>query len=150
MAPKKMIGVLGGSLAEPKFLESAYQIGRLLAEKGAILVCGGREGVMEAACKGAVEAGGLTVGILPSDNLRLANPYVTIPVATGMGAARNKIIVNTAEAFIAIDGRYGTLSEIAFALDAGKRVVGLGSWDIEGVIRAETPEQAVNIAIGEG
>jgi uncharacterized protein (TIGR00725 family) len=144
-----MIGVIGGSTAEPKYLDYAYQVGKLLAQRKAVLICGGREGIMEAACKGAVEEGGITVGILPFDNSEAANPYVTIPIATGMGTARNKIIVNTATAFIAIAGKYGTLSEIAFALDAGKRVVGIGTWDIEGIIKAELPEQAVKIVLGE-
>lgn len=104
---------------------------------------------MEAACRGAVDGGGITVGVLPLDDVDTANDYVQIPIATGMGTARNKIIINTAEAFIAIDGRYGTLSEIAYALDAGKVVVGYQTWDIEGVIMARTPEQAVKLAMGD-
>jgi uncharacterized protein (TIGR00725 family) len=144
---RKIIGVIGGSSAEPEYLEMAKEVGRLLAEQNIILVCGGLGGVMEAACKGAFQAGGITVGILPSTSVTMANPYVTIPIATGMGSARNKIIVDTSEAFIAIAGAYGTLSEIAFALDAGKKVIGLGSWDIPGVVAAKTPIEAVAMVL---
>ncbi|MCP4582445.1 MAG: TIGR00725 family protein [candidate division Zixibacteria bacterium] len=144
-----MIGVIGGNAADDKNLEFAYQVGRLIAGRDAILICGGRGGIMEAACRGAGDGGGITVGVLPSDDIDSANDYVQIPIATGMGTARNKIIINTAEALIAIDGRYGTLSEIAFALDAGKKVIGYNSWDIEGVISARTPEQAVKLSMGE-
>ena len=102
---------------------------------------------MESACRGAHDAEGKSIGILPSDDPNTANKYVAIPIATGIGAARNKIIVNTAESFIAISGKYGTLSEIAFALDAGKRVIGLGTWNIDGVIKADSPEQACELAL---
>jgi uncharacterized protein (TIGR00725 family) len=149
MERKRIIGIIGGSEAQEKHLDFAYKVGRLIAKSDAVLVCGGRGGVMEAACRGAVDAEGVTLGILPFDDIETANDYVTIPVATGLGTARNKIIINTGEAFIAIAGRYGTLSEIAYALDAGKRVVGFDTWDIEGVIEVITPEQAVKLAMGE-
>ncbi len=150
MKTKKIIGVIGGSDVELKYLEYAYEVGKLITKKGAILLCGGLGGVMQAACKGASDAGGITIGVLPSDDIRTANEYVSIPIATGIGTARNKIIINTGEAFIAISGMYGTLAEIAYALDAGKRVVGLGSWDIEGVVYAKTPQQAVDLAMEDG
>ena len=148
MKHKPIIGVIGGSEAEPIYIKQAYQVGKLLAKLGAILVCGGLGGIMEAACKGASEAGGTTIGILPVDDPKAANDYVTLPIATGIGTARNKVIINTAEAFIAIDGKYGTLSEIAYALDAGKTVAGLGTWDIEGVMAADSPQKAVAIVMG--
>jgi len=144
---QKIIGVIGGSFVEDKHLKLAYEVGRLLAIRKAILVCGGLGGVMEAACKGALEFGGTTVGILPAGDLKMANPYVTVPIATGLGSARNKIIVDTGQAFISIAGAFGTLSEIAFALDAGKKVVGLETWDIPGIIPAISPEDAVRLAL---
>ncbi len=102
---------------------------------------------MEAVCRGAREAGGTTVGILPTDTVDEANPYVDIPVATGMGIGRNIIIVRTARVCIAIDGRYGTLSEIAYALQLGKPVITLNAWDeVPGVLRATSPEEAVELA----
>jgi uncharacterized protein (TIGR00725 family) len=149
MERKRIIGVIGGNQADDNCLEFAYKVGRLIAKSGAILICGGRGGVMEAACKGAVESGGETIGVLPFDDPDTANDYVAIPIPTGLGTARNKIIVNTGEAFIAVAGRYGTLSEIAYALDVGKKVIGYETWDIEGVIMAYTPEQAVKLAMGE-
>jgi uncharacterized protein (TIGR00725 family) len=103
---------------------------------------------MEAACKGATEAGGIVVGILPSEDFSTANDYVTVPIATGVGTARNKIIINTGEAFIAIDGKFGTLSEIAYALDAGKKVAGFDTWDIEGVKKVNSPEAAMDYIMG--
>ena len=148
MKRRQIIGIIGGSEAKEKHLEFAYKAGRLLAQHDSILICGGRSGIMEAACRGAVEQGGTTIGILPFDDPETANDYVTIPIATGMGTARNKIIANSAEAFIAIDGKYGTLSEIAYALDADKKVYGFDTWDIEGVIDVITPEQAVKLALG--
>ncbi len=140
---KKIIGVIGGSAVDQTAFETAYEVGRLIAEAGAILICGGLTGVMEAACKGAKEAGGTTIGILPGLYVDDANPYVDIPVATGLGHGRNLVIINTAQAMIAISGRYGTLSEIGFALQSGKPVYGLGTWDIDGVVACASPEEAV-------
>jgi len=147
MQRRRIIGVIGGADADSKHLDFSYEAGKLIAERGAVLVCGGRGGIMEAACKGAVKAGGITLGILPTEDFSVANEYITIPVATGIGTARNKIIINTGEAFIAISGKYGTLSEIAFALDAGKIVAGFGTWDIKGVVMVDTPQQAVDIVM---
>lgn len=131
----------------------AEQVGRLIALRGAVLVCGGRGGVMEAACRGAKTEGGVTVGILPGPDRWEANNYVDIAIATGLGEARNAIIVRTVDAVIAIGGGFGTLSEIGLALKIGCPVVGLGTWElcqqgqmVEGVLQANTPEQAVEYA----
>ncbi len=140
---RKIIGVIGGSAVDQTAFETAYEVGKLMAKAGAILVCGGLTGVMEAACKGAKEAGGTTIGILPGLHIDDANPYVEIPIATGLGHGRNLTIINTAQAIIAISGRYGTLSEIGFALQSGKPVYGLGTWDIDGVQACDSPEEAV-------
>ena len=134
----------------------AEAVGRVLAEAGAILVCGGRGGVMAAACRGAKSASGLTIGVLPGDSAAEANPYVDIPIITGMGEARNIIIVRTAQAVIAVGGEFGTLSEIALALKLGRRVVGLGTWElskggrlVQDILVASTPEEAVRLALTE-
>ena len=134
----------------------AEAVGRVLAEAGAILVCGGRGGVMAAACRGARAAGGLTIGVLPGNSAAEANPYVNIPIITGMGEARNIIIVRTAQAVIAVGGEFGTLSEIAFALKLGRTVVGLGTWElskggrlVRDILVASTPEEAVRLALTE-
>ncbi len=108
----------------------AETVGRVLALGGATLVCGGRGGVMEAACRGARSAGGLTVGILPGDDASAANPFVDVVIATGLGEARNAIVARAARAVVAIGGRYGTLSEIAFALKRGLPVVGINTWEL--------------------
>jgi len=138
-----LIAVIGGRKADKTLIKEAETVGRRIAEKGGILVCGGMHGIMEAASKGAKQAGGLTVGILPQDHKRDANPYIDIPIATGMGIGRNVVIARTADAMIAIGGEYGTLSEIAFGLQLGKPVVGIRSWDIKGVIPAKDAEDAV-------
>ena len=127
--------------------DTAYRVGKLIADSGAALVCGGLTGVMEAACKGAREAGGTTIGILPGLLIDDANPYVDIPIATGLGHGRNLIIIDTASALIAVSGKYGTLSEIGFALQSDKPVYGLGTWDIEGVIVCVSAEEAVEKAL---
>ncbi len=140
------IAVVGGGECCPKVREMAYSLGRQLAENGHVLLCGGLGGVMEAVCSGVREAGGLTVGILPGDKWE-ANRYVDIFISTGMGHARNVIIVKSADAVIALPGEHGTLSEIALALKMGKRVISLQSWDIPGVLNAGTPEEAVRLLI---
>jgi uncharacterized protein (TIGR00725 family) len=128
-------------------VEVAAEVGRLVAERGAVLVCGGLGGAMESACRGAKEGGGLTVGILPGADRSAANPFVDVALPTGLGEARNALVVRAADVVIAIGGGYGTLSEIALALKAGKPVVGLGTWDIDDVIVAEDPETAVAAAL---
>ena len=125
----------------------AEEVGRLLARRGAVVVCGGLGGVMEAACRGASREGGTTVGVLPGLDRGAANPFVSVAVATGLGEARNALVVRAADALIAVGGAYGTLSEIALALKAGKPVIGLGTWEIDGVERVEGPEAAVNLAL---
>jgi uncharacterized protein (TIGR00725 family) len=126
----------------------AEAVGRLLARRGAVVVCGGLGGVMEAACRGAREEGGTAVGILPGLDRGAANPHVSVAIPTGLGEARNALVVRAADALIAIGGAYGTLSEIALALKDGKRVIGLATWDIEGVELADGPEAAVEAALG--
>jgi uncharacterized protein (TIGR00725 family) len=121
-------------------------VGRLVAERGAVLICGGLGGAMEAACRGAREAGGTAVGILPGADRRDANPFVHIAVPTGLGQGRNVVIVHAADVLIAVGGGYGTLSEVALALRAGKPVVGLGSWEVEGVVVADSAQAAVEAA----
>jgi uncharacterized protein (TIGR00725 family) len=125
----------------------AEEVGRLLARRGAVVVCGGLGGVMEAACRGARSEGGTAVGILPGLNRGAANPFVSVAVPTGLGEARNALVVRAADALIAVGGAYGTLSEIALALKAGKPVIGLGTWEIDGVERVEGPEAAVKMAL---
>ena len=147
------LAVIGAASCSPEVAAVAEQVGRLLALRGAVLVCGGRGGVMEAACRGAKAAGGNTVGILPGPDRRDANDYVDVAIATGLGEARNAIIVCTVDAVIAVGGGFGTLSEIGLALKMGRPVVGLGTWElcqqgqmVEGVLQAKTPEQAVEQA----
>jgi uncharacterized protein (TIGR00725 family) len=141
---KKIIAVIGTGTAEEPLLKIAEEVGRLIARRNAILICGGLGGVMEAASKGARSEGGVTVGILPQNHKNEANPYIDIPVATGLGEGRNVIIARSADAIIAVGGEYGTLSEIAFGLKMGKPVIGIKTWDIKGIIKAENAEDAVN------
>ncbi|RLD97283.1 MAG: TIGR00725 family protein [Aquificota bacterium] len=145
---KAVVGVIGASQCNPQEYERAYQLGRGIARLGAFLVCGGLGGVMEAASKGAREEGGLVIGIIPQSNPGEANPYVTVAVATGMGHARNSIIVNTAQVLVAVGGEYGTLSEIALALKGGKAVLGLDTWDIPGVIRVSSVKETLRTLEG--
>jgi uncharacterized protein (TIGR00725 family) len=142
-----IIGVIGAGTAGPDILEMAEETGRLIAKQGFTLICGGMGGVMEASAKGAKEAGGTTIGILPQPDRHTANPYIDIPIATSFGEGRNIIIVRTADLLIAVGGEYGTLSEIAFALKMGKTVIGLHTWDIPGIIKAETPGEAMEVAL---
>jgi uncharacterized protein (TIGR00725 family) len=147
------IGVMGPVDADKDIYEKAYKTGRLAAERGGIIVCGGRGGAMEAVSRGASEAGGVVVGILPGESESEANPYVTIPIVTGMSHARNAINIWTSQVVIAIGGSFGTLSEIALALKCGRPVVALGSWRLDKIgcddplfHIVETPEQAVDLA----
>ena len=151
-----IIGVIGGGDVSKEVGELAKDVGRRIAESGAVLVCGGRGGVMEMTCKGAKEAGGLTVGILPTADPDDANPYVDVRIPTGMGFARNAIIAVASDVLVAIGGRYGTLSEIAHALNLGKRVIGLRTWGLEQIdesgenfIPAKDAEEAVRLAVRE-
>jgi uncharacterized protein (TIGR00725 family) len=144
------VAVVGGHQCSQQEADWAEVVGHALATRGVTLVCGGRGGVMEAACRGAMQAGGVTIGILPGTDTSDANSYVSIPIATGLGEARNAIIIRTVQAVIAIGGKYGTLSEIAFALKRGLPVAGLGTWElhragkaITAIYRASSPEDAV-------
>ncbi len=144
MEKKILISVIGGRKVEKSLLEQAESVGRLLAKKDAILICGGLGGVMEAVSRGMKSEGGLTIGILPQNHREKANPFVDIPIATGLGIGRNAIIARAADAVIVVGGEYGTLSEIAFALQMGKPVVGISTWNIKGVISAQDAGEAVN------
>jgi uncharacterized protein (TIGR00725 family) len=139
------IAVIGKEDCTEEEYRAARAAGSLIAERHAILCCGGRGGVMEAACRGAREAGGLTVGILPDTGR--GNPYLDVVIRTGMGYGRNAIVVQSGDAVVAIGGGYGTLSEIALALKAGRQVFGYCSWEIGGVIRCGSPEEAVTRAV---
>lgn len=144
---KLRIGVIGGARPDSTSYNLAQRLGRLIAENGAVLVCGGLSGIMEASAKGAKEAGGTTVGILPSSSRHDANPHIDIAVATGLGYARNSLVALNSDVLIAVDGQYGTLTEIAYGIIYGKKVIGLDTWEIEGVITAGTPEEAVSLAL---
>lgn len=142
------IGVVGEGVCTRATARVAEHVGAAIAQAGAVLFCGGRTGVMEAASRGAARAGGTVVGVLPGFSRADGNRWVTIPVVTGMDQARNVVLVRSCDAVIAVGGSYGTLSEIALALKAGKRVVGLGTWEIEGVRVAADAREAVALALG--
>lgn len=151
---KKFIAVIGGSACSKEEAELAEAVGRKLAKQGAILVCGGLSGVMEAACKGASAEGGITIGILPGDSRQSANRHVQIPIVTGMGYARNAVVVKSAQAVIAIGGSYGTLSEISHALQSDIPVIGLNTWALSrnaqpdnSIIPVQNPTEAVDKAL---
>jgi uncharacterized protein (TIGR00725 family) len=148
------VAVVGAGRCSADVAALAEAVGRELAQRGAVLVCGGLGGVMEAACRGARGAGGLTVGILPGISRRDANPYVDLPIVTGMGEARNVLVVQSSQAVIAVSGEYGTLSEIAHALKLGIPVIGLSTWQLakdgqerQAIVRAETAQEAVDKAL---
>ena len=139
-----IISVIGAGSCSEEIYSLAQELGRRIAQTGAVLVTGGLGGVMEAASKGAKEGGGTTVGILPGVSKDDANRYVDIPVTTGLSHARNVIVVRSADVVIAVSGGYGTLSEIAIALKLGKPVIGIRTWDdVEGVLKADSPEEAM-------
>jgi uncharacterized protein (TIGR00725 family) len=149
-AVRPYIAVIGAADASADEEHTAEAVGRGLAEAGAIVVCGGRGGVMEAACRGAKSAGGTTVGILPGTSRADANPYVDVAIATGLGELRNGLVVRAADALVAVGGEFGTLSEIALALKAGKTVVGLQAWElsrrgerVDTIVTAASAEDAV-------
>ncbi len=148
MALGTPIAVIGAGDAPAALRELAFAVGRAIARRGATLVCGGRGGVMEAAAAGAHSAGGHTVGILPGYDRREANPHIEFAIATGMGEARNVIVVASADAVVALTGEAGTLSEIGLARKLKRPVVALCSWaEIEGLVRADDPETAVELAL---
>jgi uncharacterized protein (TIGR00725 family) len=148
------VAVIGAARAPNPECEAAERVGRRLAEAGAVVVCGGLGGVMEAACRGARAAGGTTVGILPGTSRLEANDYVDVAIPTGIGEARNAVVVGTADAVVAVGGEFGTLSEIALALKAGTPVIGLGTWElaragasVPGVEVVDAPEDAARVAL---
>jgi uncharacterized protein (TIGR00725 family) len=155
MQKRKIIAVIGSGDATAVEIKLAETVGKEIALRGAVLVCGGLGGVMEAACRGAESAGGETIGILPGDNPQSANPHVQIPIVTGLSHARNVIVVKSAQVVIAIGGSYGTLSEIAHALQNNIPVIGLKTWSFghdnkpdRSIINADNPIAAVDIALG--
>jgi uncharacterized protein (TIGR00725 family) len=141
------VAVVGSGEASPEELSMAEEVGRLVAQRGGVLVCGGLGGVMDAACRGARAQGGTTIGILPGLDRSAANPHVDVAIPTGLGEARNALVVRTADVLIAVGGAYGTLSEIALALGAGKRVIGLDTWEIDGVTPVQSAEAALGAAL---
>jgi len=150
------IAVIGSGHAEDAECDLAARVGRALAEAGAVVVCGGLGGVMEAACRGARDGEGVSVGILPGTDRGAANPYVDVALPTGMGEGRNVLVVRAADAVVAVGGEFGTLSEVALALQAGIPVVGLGTWELakrgraaDVVLRVDTPEEAADLAVRE-
>jgi uncharacterized protein (TIGR00725 family) len=144
---KIRIGVIGGRSADREILEKARKVGELIAKSGAVLVCGGLGGVMAAAASGAKKAGGLTVGIIPGNDPAEANPEIDVAIATGLGYTRNSLVAMNSDALVAISGEYGTLSEIAYGNIYDKKVIGLDSWEIKGVTKAGSPEEAVKLAL---
>lgn len=143
------ISVIGAAVASEEEIRAAREVGRGLAEAGAVLVCGGLGGVMEAAARGAREAGGRTVGLLPGDDPSAANPWIELPLATGMGEARNALVVRAGQAVVAVGGSWGTLSEIALARKMGRTVVTLGRPPAEGLglVAAGGSAEAVRLAL---
>ena len=142
------VSVVGSGTASGELYEKAREIGRLVAERGGTVVCGGRSGVMEAAARGAAEAGGTAIGILPDEDRESANEYLTYSVATGTGHARNLAVVCSGDVVIAVGGEYGTLSEIGLALKVGRPVVALESWDLGEHASVASSEEAVAAAFG--
>lgn len=146
-----IIGVIGAGQASAALRKIARQVGQEITRRGATLACGGLSGVMEAACQGAKEEGGLTVGILPGFDKSGANRFVDIPIVTGLSYARNLVLVRTSDAIIAVGGGFGTLSELAFALKLGKPVVAIDSWSVsDKIVPAKDAVEAVELAIKMG
>jgi uncharacterized protein (TIGR00725 family) len=141
------VAVVGPGDASPAEIEAAEQIGRAIAHAGATLVCGGLGGVMAAACRGACAAGGMTVGILPGSDRAAANRWVRVAIPTGLGELRNGLVVRAADVVVAVGGAYGTLSEVAFALKTGVPVIGLGTWEIDGVQAVDSARDATARAL---
>jgi uncharacterized protein (TIGR00725 family) len=149
------VAVVGAGDADEGLAAAAEEVGRRLAQAGAAVVCGGLGGVMEAACRGAKSAGGLTIGVLPGRRRADANPWVDVAIPTGMGETRNALVVLSADAVLAVGGEHGTLSEVAFGLKLGRPVVGLRTWRLvrgdgaadESIVPAEDPQAAVAVVL---
>jgi len=147
---KIYVAVVGGGEAEKGILKSAFEVGREIANHGAVLICGGLGGVMQAAAQGATGAGGITIGILPGPDRQGANSFLTYSLVTNLGHARNIVIAHSADGMIAVDGSYGTISEAAIALKLGKPVVGLSTeWNLSLMLNASSPKEAVAIVLEE-
>ena len=138
------ISVFGGRNITPEVYGKSVEIGRLLAQEEFLVFCGGGKGVMEAISKGVSKSGGTVIGILKGKELEEGNDYLTIPIATGMDIARNAVLAYNCDAAIAISGQYGTMSEIAYAFQLDKPVIGYQTWDINNVIQAESPEDVIS------
>ncbi len=148
MTRRIQIAVIGDGQPPVEVAHWAEEVGRLLAQRGAVVVCGGLGGVMAAAAQGAAAAGGLTIGILPTYDAATANPAIAVAIPSGMGEARNVLVVASGDAVIALPGSYGTQSEVALALKLGKQVIGVQAWgDVQGVQVAQTPAEAVDLAL---
>jgi uncharacterized protein (TIGR00725 family) len=146
MSSKKfLVSVIGGHECDKTISKLAEEIGSLVAAEKAVVVCGGLGGIMEAACRGARSAGGLTVGIIPGEDKRDANEFVDVVISTGIGYSRNTLVVGTADVVVALPGEYGTLSEIGAALNAKKPVYGFGTWDIPGIKKLGSPDELKEI-----
>ena len=149
MTGTRYVAVVGSGTATGKLYEQAREVGRLVAERSGIVVCGGLSGVMEAAARGATEAGGVAIGVLPDEHRRRQNQYLSYSVATGVGQARNLAVVCSGDVVIAVGGEYGTLSEIGLARKVGRSVVVLEGWDLgDHVTVARSPEEAVEATFG--
>ncbi len=147
MSPGSYVSVVGSGTVTGELYEKAREVGRLVAARGGTVVCGGRSGVMEAAARGATEAGGVAIGILPDEDRELANEFLSYSIATGTGHARNLAVVCSGDVVISVGGEYGTLSEMGLALKVGRPVVALESWDLgEHVAATSSPEKAVEAA----
>jgi len=142
---KLLVSVIGGHKCDASTASLAGSIGSAAAREGAVIVCGGLGGIMEAACRGAKKENGLTVGIIPGEKKEDANDFVDIVIPTGMGYSRNMLVAGAADIVVALPGEYGTLTEIAAALNAGKKVYGFGTWDIPGVRKLGSPEELADI-----
>ena len=143
-------GVIGAGDCSGDVYKLAEQVGERIAKAGAVLVCGGLGGVMEAACRGAKKKGGTTIGILPGIDKSHANSYIDFPIVTGLGEGRNLLVIRNSDVVIALPGEYGTLSEIAFCLKLGKPIIGLSTWDVsEDIIKVKNAEDAVKLALSK-
>lgn len=151
---RRVFSIIGGADCTEEEYKIAEEVGYLLGKEDVVVVCGGRGGVMEAVCRGAQKAGGLTIGILPSHDPTSGNPYIDIALPTGLGHNRNAIVAQAGEAVIAIGGGYGTLSEIGIALKSGRKVIGIGTWNVLDkfgktikIMHADTAQEAIELAL---
>jgi uncharacterized protein (TIGR00725 family) len=147
LARRRYVAVVGPGDASEDELATADAVGRNLAERGAVVVCGGLGGVMAAVCHGATSTGGTAVGILPGHDRAAGNEWLTVAIPTGLGELRNGLVIRSADAVIAVGGTYGTLSEVALALKTGVPVIGLRTWEIDGIERVDSPGEAVDRAL---